>query len=138
MKIRATQVEDATPFFAPVRRTCEVLAEGGGEGAPFPPESIPVFGVTSAVKHGLHAPGGFTRAVQARIINAAKWKALSPPDQAAIEKLLGENCSLLRGNLCDRTDAAAIEQMRKDDVALAGASPALAYMREQVKAREKP
>jgi TRAP-type C4-dicarboxylate transport system substrate-binding protein len=157
----------ATPFFAPAPQTYDVLSKGVGDGVLFPPESIPGFKVTSAVKHGIHVPGGFNQAVQALIINEAKWKALAPADQAAIEKLLGEHWSLLWGNLWDKTNAAAIEQMKKDGVALKDASPellaeirrrlakietdwiaeagkknvdgkaALAYMREQVKALEK-
>jgi hypothetical protein len=67
-------------------------------------------------EHGIHVPGGFNQAVQALIINEAKWKALSPADQAAIEKLLGEHWSLLWGNLWDKTNAAAIEQMKIRDV----------------------
>jgi len=58
--------------------------------------------VTSAVKHGLHVPGGFNQAVQALIINEAKWKALSPADQVAIQKLLDEHWSGLWGNLWTR------------------------------------
>ncbi|MGE5792377.1 MAG: hypothetical protein ACM36B_06780, partial [Bacteroidota bacterium] len=83
------------------------------------------------------------------------------------QKLLDEHWSLLWGNLWDKTNAAAIEQMKKDGVALADASPALlaeirrrlakietdwiadaakksvdgkaalAYMREQVRTLEK-
>jgi TRAP-type C4-dicarboxylate transport system substrate-binding protein len=115
----------ATPFFAPAPQTYDVLSKGVGDGVLFPPESIPGFKVTSAVKHGIHVPGGFNQAVQALIINEAKWKALSPADQAAIEKLLGEHWSGLWGNLWDKTNAAAIEQMKKDGVALKDASPEL-------------
>jgi TRAP-type C4-dicarboxylate transport system substrate-binding protein len=157
----------ATPFFAPAPQTYDVLSKGVGDGVLFPPESIPGFKVTSAVRHGLHVPGGFNQAVQALVINEAKWKALSAADQAAIEKLLGEHWTLLWGNLWDKTNAAAIEQMTKDGVSLRDASPellaevrrrlakietdwiaeaakknvdgraALAYMREQVRALEK-
>jgi TRAP-type C4-dicarboxylate transport system substrate-binding protein len=102
-----------------------VLSKGVGDGVLFPPESIPGFKVTSAVKHGIHVPGGFNQAVQALIINEAKWKALAPADQAAIEKLLGEHWSGLWGNLWDKTNAAAIEQMKKEGVALKDASPEL-------------
>jgi TRAP-type C4-dicarboxylate transport system substrate-binding protein len=115
----------ATPFFAPAPQTYDVLSKGVGDGVLFPPESIPGFKVTSAVKHGIHVPGGFNQAVQALIINEAKWKALSPADQAAIEKLLGEHWSGLWGNLWDKTNAAAIEQMKKDGVELKDASPEL-------------
>jgi TRAP-type C4-dicarboxylate transport system substrate-binding protein len=157
----------ATPFFAPAPQTYDVLSKGVGDGVLFPPESIPGFKVTSAVRHGIHVPGGFNQAVQALIINEAKWKALSPADQAAIEKLLGEHWSLLWGNLWDRTNAAAVESMAKDGVSIRNASPellaeirrrlakietdwiaeagkknvdgkaALAFMREQVQALEK-
>ena len=157
----------ATAFFARAPQTYDVLSKGVGDGVLFPPESIPGFKVTSAVRHGLHVPGGFNQAVQALVINEAKWKALSAADQAAIEKLLGEHWTLLWGNLWDKTNAAAIEQMTKDGVSLRDASPellaevrrrlakietdwiaeaakknvdgraALAYLREQVRALEK-
>ena len=115
----------ATPFFAPAPQTYDVLSKGVGDGVLFPPESIPGFKVTSAVKYGIHVPGGFNQAVQALIINEAKWKALAPADQAAIEKLLGEHWSGLWGTLWDRTNAAAIETMKKEGVQLGDASPEL-------------
>ncbi len=115
----------ATPFFAPAPQTYDVLSKGVGDGVLFPPESIPGFKVTTAVRHGLHVPGGFNQAAFALIINDAKWKALSPADQAAVGKLLGEHWSRLWGELWDRTNAAAIEQMKKEGVQIAQASPAV-------------
>src|SRR5512145_336831 len=104
----------ATPFFAPAPQTYDVLSKGVGDGVLFPPESIPGFKVTSAIKYGLHVDGGFNQAVQALIINEAKWKALSPQDQAAIGKLLGEHTARLWGELWDKTNAAAVQTMKKE------------------------
>ncbi|TSA13060.1 MAG: ABC transporter substrate-binding protein [Betaproteobacteria bacterium] len=115
----------ATPFFAPAPQTYEVLSKGVGDGVLFPPESIPGFKVTSAVRHGIHVPGGFNQAAFALIINEGKWKALSPADQTAVEKLLGEHWARLWGELWDKTNAAGIEQMKKDGVEIVDASPAL-------------
>jgi TRAP-type C4-dicarboxylate transport system substrate-binding protein len=127
----------ATPFFAPAPQTYDVLSKGVGDGVLFPPESIPGFKVTSAIKHGLHVDGGFNQAAQALIINEAKWKALSPADQAAVEKLLGEHTARLWGELWDRTNAAAVETMRKEGVGLAVASgPLLADIQKRLGAIE--
>lgn len=115
----------ATPFFAPAPQTYEVLSKGVGDGVLFPPESIPGFKVTSVVRHGVHVPGGFNQAAFALIINEAKWKALPPNDQAAIEKLLGEHYARLWGELWDRTNAEAIDQMTKAGIQLRDASPQL-------------
>jgi TRAP-type C4-dicarboxylate transport system substrate-binding protein len=112
----------ATPFFAPAPQTYDVLSKGVGDGVLFPPESIPGFKVTGTVKHGLHVNGGFNQAAQALIINEAKWKALSPADQAAVEKLLGEHTARLWGELWDKTNAAAVDTMRKEGVAIVNAS----------------
>jgi TRAP-type C4-dicarboxylate transport system substrate-binding protein len=127
----------ATPFFAPAPQTYDVLSKGVGDGVLFPPESIPGFKVTSAIRHGLHVDGGFNQAVQALIINEAKWKALSPADQAAVEKLLGEHTARLWGDLWDKTNAAAVETMKKEGVSLATASgPLLAEIRRRLGAIE--
>ncbi len=123
----------ATPFFAPAPQTFDVLSKGVGDGVLFPPESIPGFKVTSAIKHGLHVNGGFNQAVQALIINEAKWKALSPQDQAAVEKLLGEHTARLWGELWDKTNAAAVDTMRKEGVGLVTASgPLLAEIQRRL------
>ena len=127
----------ATPFFAPAPQTYDVLSKGVGDGVLFPPESIPGFKVTSAIKYGLHVDGGFNQAVQALIINEAKWKALSPQDQAAIEKLLGEHTARLWGDLWDKTNAAAVETMKKDGVVITTATgPLLADIQRRLKTIE--
>ncbi|MCF8200206.1 MAG: TRAP transporter substrate-binding protein [Sulfuritalea sp.] len=115
----------ATPFFAPAPQTYDVLSKGVGDGVLFPPESIPGFKVTSAVRHGIHVPGGFNQGLFALIINESKWKALSPADQVAIEKLLGEHWARLWGDVWDKTNADGIEQMTKEGVQLVYASPSL-------------
>ena len=115
----------ATPFFAPAPQTYDVLSKGVGDGVLFPPESIPGFKVTSAVRHGVHVPGGFNQAVQALIINEAKWKALAPADQSAVEKLLGEHFSRMWGDQWDKNNASALDVMKKEGVSIADASPAL-------------
>ncbi|MBL8376253.1 MAG: TRAP transporter substrate-binding protein [Burkholderiales bacterium] len=115
----------ATPFFAPAPQTFDVLSKGVGDGELFPPESIPGFKVTSTVKHGLHVPGGFNQNVQALIINEAKFRALSPADQAAVDKVIGEYWARAWGELWDKTNAAAIDDMRKAGVDVKVASPAL-------------
>lgn len=123
----------ATPFFAPAPQTYDVLSKGVGDGVLFPPESIPGFKVTSTVKHGLHVNGGFNQAAQALIINEAKWKALSPADQAAVERLLGEHTARLWGELWDKTNAAAVDTMKKEGVSIASASgPLLAEIQKRL------
>jgi len=127
----------ATPFFAPAPQTYDVLSKGVGDGVLFPPESIPGFKVTSAIKHGLHVDGGFNQAVQALIINEAKWKALSPQDQAAISRLLGEHTARLWGELWDKTNAAAVQTMKKEGVTITTATgPLLSDVQRRLKTIE--
>jgi TRAP-type C4-dicarboxylate transport system substrate-binding protein len=115
----------ATPFFAPAPQTYDVLARGVGDGVLFPPESIPGFKVTAAVRHGVHVPGGFHQSAHAFIVNEAKWKALSAQDQTAISKLGGEHLARLWGNLWDKTNAEAVDRMRREGVKIHDAPAAL-------------
>jgi TRAP-type C4-dicarboxylate transport system substrate-binding protein len=115
----------ATPFFVPAPQVYDVLSKGVGDGVLFPPESIPSFKLNGVVRYGVHVPGGFHQTAFAFIINQAKWNALSPADQAAISKLTGEHMARLWGELWDKTNADAIEQMNKGGVKIETASPAL-------------
>jgi TRAP-type C4-dicarboxylate transport system substrate-binding protein len=81
----------------------------------------------------VHVPGGFHQSVHAFIVNEAKWKALSAEDQSAVSKLTGEHLARLWGSLWDKTNADAVEQMRKEGVQIHDASAALlADLRERL------
>ena len=114
-----------TPFFAPSPQVYDVLSRGVADGVLYATEAIVGFNVTKAVRHALEVPGGIHQSAQAMLINEAKWKALPPQDQAAIEKTMGESFARLWGEAWAKTTASANEILRKEGVEFRTASGSL-------------
>ena len=123
----------ATPFFASSPQVYDVLSRGVADGVLYATEAIVGFNVTKAIRHALEVPGGIHQSAQAMLINENKWKALSPKDQAAIEKTLGESFARLWGEAWAKTTRDAEAILRKEGVEFTRASgPLLDEMRKQL------
>ena len=59
----------------------------------------------------------------ALIMNEAKWKSISPADQAAIEKLSGEALALRAGKAWDAVDTRAVQAVQDAKIPIVIASP---------------
>jgi TRAP-type C4-dicarboxylate transport system substrate-binding protein len=115
----------ATPFFAPVNQTYDVLSKGVADGILFPAEGIPSFRLDTIVRHGTLIDGGIYQITHAFIINPAKWDALSAADQAAVDRLNGEALTRMASAVWDRINGAGIETMKKAGIQIHRAPPEL-------------
>ena len=112
------------PVSAPSPEVYEILANGVADGILFPAESVPFFKIGSVLEHGTSVPGGLYNTSFFIIMNQDSWNALSEEDQAAIEKVSGEALARRAGAAWDAADAAGIEKMEAEGIALIEADEA--------------
>lgn len=125
MSDQVTSLAGATPFFAPVNQTYDVLSKGVADGIVFPAEGILSFRLNTAIKHGTLIDGGIYQLTHAMIINPAKWAALSKADQAAVDKVNGEALTRMASAVWDRINGAGVEAMKKSGIDIREAPPEL-------------
>lgn len=113
----------ATPFFAPVNQTYDVLSKGVADGILFPAEGIPSFRLDGIIRHGTIIEGGIYQLTHAMIINPRKWDALSAADRAAVDRLNGETLTRMSAAVWDRINGAGIDKMKKAGITIHTASP---------------
>jgi TRAP-type C4-dicarboxylate transport system substrate-binding protein len=101
------------PFFAPASQSYEVISKGVADGIMFPTESVYNFKIGPAIGQALEVPGGLYRSSQGVVMNQAKWDALSPEDQAAIESVSGLALAELAAKMWDTQDALGREELIK-------------------------
>src|SRR5437868_11200857 len=127
----------ASAFVKPAPESYELLSSGVADGTFFPLESINSFKLGSVVKYATLFPGGFYGSAFGFFMNADKWSKLSKQDQDAIESVSGEALARLAGKAWDATDAAALEEMKRDAIQISEASPELVTgVQERAKAIE--
>jgi TRAP-type C4-dicarboxylate transport system substrate-binding protein len=119
-----TRALGANPLLKPSSESFQMLQSGVADGIFFPSESIAAFKLTGLLKNGTEVPGGLYNTSFVMMMNEAKFKALSPADQAAIEKLSGEHFARRVGKAWDVADAAGDEAIKAAGVAMQTASPA--------------
>lgn len=90
---------------APSSESYELLHNGIADGIVFPPESIDFFKLTDAVSSALTVEGGLYNVTFFLAMNQAKFDALSPADQAAIDAISGEALARIAGKAWDDADA---------------------------------
>jgi TRAP-type transport system periplasmic protein len=115
----------ASAFVKPAPESYELLSTGVADGTFFPLESISSFKLASVVKHATLFPGGFYSSSFGMFMNEDKFNKLSKEDQDAIMSVSGENLARIAGKAWDDADKASLEQMKKDGVQIADASPEL-------------
>lgn len=112
----------AVPIEGPSSKAYELLSQGIADGIFFPFESVNSFKVMPLLDEGLIVPGGLYNTSFFIVMNKAKWDALSDEDKKAIESVTGEKLVRRAGQMWDRADAAAREEM-KGKINLQTASP---------------
>ncbi len=111
------------PMLKPAPEAYELLSQGVADGLFFPKESVLSFKLVPLLKHVTYVPGGLYNVTFALIMNEAKWKSISPADQAAIEKLSGEALALRAGKAWDAVDTRAVQTVQDAKIPVVTASP---------------
>jgi TRAP-type transport system periplasmic protein len=128
----------AVPMLKPAPEAYELLSQGVADGLFFPKESVISFKLTPLVKHVTYVPGGLYNVTFAMVMNEAKWKSISPADQAAINKLSGEALAVRAGKAWDAVDTKSDKAMRDANIPIVVASPQfLAEIKEKTAPLEK-
>lgn len=118
-----TKALGANPLLKPSSESFQMLQSGVADGIFFPSESIEAFKLTGLLKHGAKVPGGLYNTSFVMMMNEAKFKALSPADQAAIEKLSGQYFARMVGKAWDAADAAGDQAIKAAGVQMQTVSP---------------
>jgi TRAP-type C4-dicarboxylate transport system substrate-binding protein len=130
-----TRVLGANPLLKPSSESYQMLQTGVADGIFFPSESIEAFKLTGLLRHGTEVPGGLYNTSFVMMMNKAKFDALPPADQAAIERLSGEYFARLVGRAWDEADAAGSAAIRAAGVNVQTASPAFV---DEIRAKIEP
>jgi TRAP-type C4-dicarboxylate transport system substrate-binding protein len=120
------------PMLKPAPESYELLSQGVADGVFFPKEAAMSFKLVPLIKHATYIPGGLYNVTFAMVMNQAKWKQISPADQAAINKLSGEALARRAGKAWDATDVRGEKALRDAGVPIIAASPAFVA---EIKAR---
>jgi TRAP-type C4-dicarboxylate transport system substrate-binding protein len=100
----------AVPVAKPVSETYEMLSTGIVDGVLAPLEGVKSFRLDKFVKVSRRTP--IAMASLSMIMNQKVWDALSPQDQAAIDKLSGERLARAFGKGFDSVDAESIALLK--------------------------
>lgn len=130
-----TRALGANPLLKPSSESFQMLQSGVADGIFFPSESIAAFKLTGLLRHGTQVPGGLYNTSFVMMMNEAKFNALSPADQAAINKLSGAHFARLVGKAWDVADMAGNEAIKTAGVQMQSASPAFVA---EIKSRTDP
>jgi TRAP-type transport system periplasmic protein len=116
------KVLGTVPMLKPAPEAYELLSQGVADGVFFPKESVFSFKLIELIKHTTFVPGGLYNVTFALVMNEAKWKAISPADQAAISKLSGEPLALRAGKAWDAVDTKGEQAMKDKQIPIVNAS----------------
>jgi TRAP-type C4-dicarboxylate transport system substrate-binding protein len=98
----------ASAINVPAPRVYETLASHAADGVMMPMESKRGFRLTEVAPHSFDMPSGFYRTSMATVMNQDSFDRLSQQDQAALDKLFGEELSRISGAFWDDFDAAGL------------------------------
>lgn len=99
----------------------EKLSRGVIDGVTFTYEALTAFKLTNDLKYGMTVPGGIYNTSWFLVMNQAKWDAISPEDQAAIEAISGEAFAELVGKAWNDADAAAMTAINDAGIEISAA-----------------
>jgi TRAP-type C4-dicarboxylate transport system substrate-binding protein len=129
------KVVGTVPMLKPAPEAYELLSQGVADGLFFPKESVLSFKLVPLIKHVTYVPGGLYNVTFTLVMNEAKWKSISPADQAAINKLSGEALALRAGKAWDAVDVKGEAALREAKVPIETASPSFLA---EIKAKTEP
>lgn len=115
----------ASAFVKPAPESYELLKSGVADGVFFPLESVISFKLDTVLEQATLFRGGMYSSSFGFFINEGKWNKLSKQDQAAIEKLGFENAARSNGKSWDTADRRGFEALKKANVRIVNADPAL-------------
>ncbi len=115
----------ASAFVKPAPESYELLKSGVADGVFFPFESIISFKLDTVISQATVFPGGMYSSSFGFFMNQAKWDKLSKADQDALDKLGYEALARHAGKSWDNADKLGIEGLKKANVPIVDASPAL-------------
>ena len=115
----------ASAFVKPAPESYELLKSGVADGVFFPLESVVSFKLDTVLAQATLFPGGMYSSAFGFFMNEDKWRKLSKQDQAAIEKLSYEYAARSNGQSWDRADQVGLNALKKANVKIVNASPAL-------------
>lgn len=122
---KVVKLAGATPFFAPVNQTYDVLSKGVADGIVFPAEGILSFRLDGIVKYGTLIEGGIYQLTHALIVNPKKYDGLSDTDRAALDKINGEALTRMSAAVWDRINGTGVDRMKAKGIKINQASPEL-------------
>jgi len=114
-----------SPFFKPAGESYELLKSGVADGIFFPLESIVSFKLETVLDQATLFPGGMYSSSFGFFMNQGKWDKLDKRDQAIIEKLGFEHVARTNGKSWDTADQKGLEAIRKSQIRLVNADPAM-------------
>jgi TRAP-type C4-dicarboxylate transport system substrate-binding protein len=115
----------ASAFVKPAPESYELLKSGVADGVFFPFESIVSFKLDTVIEQATVFRGGMYSSSFGFFMNEDKWAKLSKQDQAAIEKLGFEYAARSNGQSWDTADQKGLEALKKANVKIVNADPAL-------------
>jgi len=116
----------ASAFVKPAPESYELLKSGVADGVFFPLESIVSFKLDTVLEQATVFRGGMYSSAFGFFMNQDKWAKLSKADQAAIEKLSFEHAARSNGQSWDAADQKGLDALKKANVKIVNADPALA------------
>ena len=115
----------ASAFVKPAPESYELLKSGVADGVFFPLESVVSFKLDTVLEQATLFRGGMYSSSFGFFMNEDKWAKLSKQDQAAIEKLGYEYAARSNGQSWDTADQKGFEALKKANVKIVNADPAL-------------
>jgi TRAP-type C4-dicarboxylate transport system substrate-binding protein len=115
----------ASAFVKPAPESYELLKSGVADGVFFPLESVISFKLDTVLEQATLFRGGMYSSSFGFFMNEDKWNKLPKQDQAAIEKLSYEYAARTNGKSWDVADQKGFEALKKANVKIVNADPAL-------------
>ncbi len=115
----------ASAFVKPAPESYELLNSGVADGVFFPFESIVSFKLDTVIQQATVFPGGMYSSSFGFFMNEDKWNKIPKQDQAIINKFSGEYAARSNGQSWDRADQVGIAALKKANVNIVQANPAL-------------
>ncbi|MDJ0947958.1 MAG: TRAP transporter substrate-binding protein [Alphaproteobacteria bacterium] len=115
----------ATTLFMSSGEVYEKLSRGVIDGVTFTYEALTAFKLTDDLKYSMRVPGGLYNTTWFVVMNEAKWKEISPKDQAAIEAISGEAFAERVGKAWNDADEKSIGKIEKAGIEIYDAPPEL-------------